>query len=692
MKGDNRLYSFYFITLFVVLLAFGLYLRLSKFEIWEKNKDAFFYNGEPIYSEFDSMYFARLAEDIKSGSFKVGEVDSLRFFPDNHLKPEDFGLDRKYDFQHKYSIAGSLISYLLAYLSMLSGKSVAWISYYLVPLLSISPAIPIFLYFYNAGLPISALLGSLVGITSYIYVVRTDIMRLDTDLLNLTFPFFIAFFLYKYFESEKKLLWISLSSITLLLYYLWYGHSNINFALILPVFLLYLIRYKSLSKKDILYMAILILPQIWYIYTGPYYVYLQIATLIFGKVHDVSGIFKDFPNVFISISELQKYSFKAVLQSTNSVEAFSFMGLLGAFLVFILNLKRMIFSLPVFGIGLLSFFGGNRFVMYLGPFIGVGLGYLVHLFFEKLFPKLGLYTEKNKQIAMSTLVGSFLFVFTLMVQNKALSLLGSSPIITSEEVEVMDWIRENTPPNSVIYTWWDTGYAFELYSKRAVLHDGGSQSTPKTYFVAASFTTGDFREAWNITSFLSNYGLVGMASLLQKEGVKGEELVRRVREGFYSKDIKVPIYWVFTRDMLFKSGWITYFGSYNFKDKKGVSKNIYGLSCKVVNEKTFECLGNTKIDLDRGIIIDKAKTTRLKALYFIDEKAPKTIEYNKDGPSILLIQKRGSINIYIMDAGLDNTLLFKMYVLRQYDPNYFELIRDRFPIAVIYKAKSSITN
>ncbi|MFN4013559.1 MAG: hypothetical protein ACK4KZ_06875 [Aquificaceae bacterium] len=330
--------------------------------------------------------------------------------------------------------------------------------------------------------------------------------------------------------------------------------------------------------------------------------------------------------------------------------------------------------------------------MYLGPFIGVGLGYLVHLIFEKLFPKLGLYTEKNKQIAMSTLVGSFLFVFTLMIQNKALSLLGSSPIITSEEVEVMDWIRENTPPNSVIYTWWDTGYAFELYSKRAVLHDGGSQSTPKTYFVAASFTTGDFREAWNITSFLSNYGLVGMASLLQKEGVKGEELVRRVREGFYSKDIKVPIYWVFTRDMLFKSGWITYFGSYNFKDKKGVSKNIYGLSCKVVNEKTFECLGNTKIDLDRGIIIDKAKTTRLKALYFIDEKAPKTIEYNKDGPSILLIQKRGSINIYIMDAGLDNTLLFKMYVLRQYDPNYFELIRDRFPIAVIYKAKSSITN
>jgi len=279
-----------------------------------------------------------------------------------------------------------------------------------------------------------------------------------------------------------------------------------------------------------------------------------------------------------------------------------------------------------------------------------------------------------------------------MVQDRALVLLGSSPIITSREVEIMDWIRKNTPSSSIIYTWWDTGYAFELYSKRAVLHDGGSQSTPKTYFVARSFTTEDPKEAWNITSFLSNYGLVGMASILLKEGIGGEELVRRVKDGIYSKDIKEPIYWVLTEDMLFKSGWITYFGSYNFKEKRGVSKNIYGLSCKIVSEKIFECLGNRKIDLDKGLIIDKSKTTRLKALYFIDDNSPKIIEYNKDGPSILLIQQKGNINVYMMDAGVDNTMLFKMYVLRQYDSNYFELIQDKFPTAVIYKVKGSISN
>ena len=77
------------------------------------------------------MYFARLAENIKSGSFKAGDVDSLRFFPDNRLKAQDFGLDEKYDFQLKYSVVGSLISYIFAYLSVLSGKSIAWLSYYL---------------------------------------------------------------------------------------------------------------------------------------------------------------------------------------------------------------------------------------------------------------------------------------------------------------------------------------------------------------------------------------------------------------------------------------------------------------------------------------------------------------------------------------------------------------------------------
>ena len=61
MRENNELYSFYFIALFIAVLAFGLYVRFTKFEIWEKNRDAFFYSGEPIYSEFDSMYFARLA-------------------------------------------------------------------------------------------------------------------------------------------------------------------------------------------------------------------------------------------------------------------------------------------------------------------------------------------------------------------------------------------------------------------------------------------------------------------------------------------------------------------------------------------------------------------------------------------------------------------------------------------------------
>lgn len=67
-------YQIIFYIFFLVVLFFGVYIRFDDTRIWEQNSAFFFYKGEPLYSEYDSFYFARYALDMKEGLLKVGRL------------------------------------------------------------------------------------------------------------------------------------------------------------------------------------------------------------------------------------------------------------------------------------------------------------------------------------------------------------------------------------------------------------------------------------------------------------------------------------------------------------------------------------------------------------------------------------------------------------------------------------------
>ncbi|MFN3921014.1 MAG: STT3 domain-containing protein, partial [Caldimicrobium sp.] len=541
----ERLTKLYYYLLLIFVIIFSLYIRFDDVKIWKAREHQFFYKGEPLYSEYDSFYFARNALDIKEGLFRHGEIDHFRFFPDNSSQAK---LSEKEPFYPEYSLPGNFISYLFYLLHKITGISVAWLTYYLIPILATTVVFPLFFYFKHLKLPLAGIIGGLVAVSAPMYLGRTSLMRLDHDVFNLTFPFLIAFFFYRFFETKSlraKYFWISLSSLFLLLYYLWYAHSNLNFVLILSFPFVYIWGYfKTFFKKsstpflftkhDAIFLTILILPQIWYIYSGPYYLYKQVITLVFNikSPTSVDILFKDFPNIFMSISELSKLNFDEAISAVIFNKILGIAGLIGAFLLFIFHFRQLIFLLPFFIIGLLVFVSGARFAMYLSPFLGLGLGYLVHFLFEKVLPYLEIFREEGKQRIVVFLVGLSVFFTVFIAQRESIGMV-STPKVDSELVKDMEWLKENTPKNAVIWSWWDYGYAFQLYARRAVFHDGGTQTSPKTYFIARSFTTSDPKEAWYITSFLSNYGLTGLAKIM-KEGLSAEDVVEKVKSGDFN--------------------------------------------------------------------------------------------------------------------------------------------------------------
>ncbi|MCD6548802.1 MAG: hypothetical protein J7K10_04980 [Thermodesulfobacterium sp.] len=256
----------------------------------------------------------------------------------------------------------------------------------------------------------------------------------------------------------------------------------------------------------------------------------------------------------------------------------------------------------------------------------------------------------------------------------------------------MNYIKEHTPENSAIWTWWDYGYAFQLYSRRTTFHDGGSQGTPKTYFIARSFTTSNPAEAWYITSFISNYGLTGIAEKLKK-GISAKDLVENVKEGRYAKKIEIPVYWVFTFDLFGKFSWIHYFGSYNFDTKKGdFGRIIAPDGCIIVAKNFIDCEnGKISIDLNNGIITTSSGLTNIKYFYL---KTPDKLYQKKffdNGYVVEVVKlKSGQGQVFIIEPKVFKTLFNQMFILRNYNSQYFDLILDDFPYMVVYKVKSNI--
>ena len=84
-----------------------------------------------------------------------------------------------------------------------------------------------------------------------------------------------------------------------------------------------------------------------------------------------------FPNVKTTISETARVPMSEVLQQVLSEPTWGWVGLIFFTLFVIRYWPKMIPLLPIFALGLLGFQSSRRFIMYLGPFIGFGLGVLI---------------------------------------------------------------------------------------------------------------------------------------------------------------------------------------------------------------------------------------------------------------------------------------------------------------------------
>ncbi|HIQ32325.1 MAG TPA: hypothetical protein EYH55_02465 [Methanothermococcus okinawensis] len=72
--------------------------------------------------------------------------------------------------------------------------------------------------------------------------------------------------------------------------------------------------------------------------------------------------------------------------------------------------------------------------------------------------------------------------------------------------EGLDWIKYETPNNTVITCWWDNGHIYAWATRKMVTFDGGSQNSPRAYWVGRAFATSNENLSVGIIRMLATSG------------------------------------------------------------------------------------------------------------------------------------------------------------------------------------------
>ena len=355
-----------------------------------------------------------------------------------------------------------------------------------------------------------------------IFLSRSCVGWFDTDVLILLLPLLVAWFYLNALtvkNSKARLGWLLLSSMFLGLFSFSWGYWWF-ILLIIIIFEAYSLvkiillpaRYEArgvvlLKERGFLVTSFVILTlQFVFLFSGeaPFKaLFLQIKGVMFLNSAFVVSVW---PNVLATVGELRKANLNGI---------FDFLGnlpVVGISLSFMLILfMRTLTSKKYLGpqeetVGLLfvwficMFYAcskGVRFTIFLLVPLGISLGWL-------LTETLSFY---KKSLLITQVLRLLIIAFVLSSTYQASQVAKRIfPGMDNAWHDVLIKIRDNTPKNAILNSWWDYGDWIKTVAQRRVILDAQDQNIPQTYWMANVFITGNEEEAIAILRMLNNGG------------------------------------------------------------------------------------------------------------------------------------------------------------------------------------------
>ena len=524
-------------------------------------------NGLPYFSEMDSYYNLRLTEDYLNHGY----------LGDTKINGTDWDLHSSYP-PGQSAEYPPLIVYLTAFtykfVNLFEHVPLNAVAIWIAPFIASLAVIPAYLLIRRITNDYGGITaGLLVGLAPA-YFAHTFAGFFDTDQFNMLLPLLIVmFFIYSILATniKSRTIYASLAAISMLIFTLaWEGWWYI-FYLIIGTVVIYLLVSKFLFNFKPVKSDYFKGKLAWFNDKPELYsfvVFLILSLILMSISLGLSGLISGlespigasklqsavqstaYPNVYVSVSELQIPSITEVINGVGGYLPF-FFGIFGVIaLIWKLKPKEVkeeepakkprkprrrgrnrrkeeekeietdtkiikpdpipqkrnyIFYIVLFSLWLLitayAMTKGVRFIENFSLPIALSAGIFVGLL-------LGYVKDHVKNISYQKVVMAVIVIAVVFSPVTSAYGISSSvvPGTDNSMVSSLEWIHNNTTNNTVITSWWDFGHLFTAVADRPVTFDGSSQNSPRAYWVGKALLTSNETLSVGILRMLASSG------------------------------------------------------------------------------------------------------------------------------------------------------------------------------------------
>jgi len=535
--------------------------------------------------------------------------------------------------------------------------------------------------------------GAILTVTAPLYFARTVPGFFDTDMFNCLLPVIAVFFFAVAVESNERRGIIAgvLYAISILIFsFTWTGWPFILYVTGASAIIYSLIFWRRVSLKRIFFpllMAVILIglfnwSQLSYA-LNPLNLQAPVA----------SG--GPWPDIYESVSELDSPSPEAFLSAVGPLNLG--FGVLGAlFIVSILLRDEMRrrhlkpFTPFIFILSMMWMFS-TLAAYYLSIRFGIlaipPLTFLSGVFLGVLFSYMDSAADKIPlRVRYFTVLAVLILILSVAVLEA--SEISRVPFINDDFADAMEFLINETPPGTVVVTEWSYGHYITAAANRPVLFDGGSQNTPRAYWIFRAFETDNESLSAGILTMLTSSGDSAVSLLKNRTGdteltvrilneilgVERSSAARILSEKYglggefagellrYTHPERRGNFTVLTTEgMIYIGYWYLYYGSWNFTS--GNSSAFYVV--KDVRKSDIEGA------LRSGLWMGK------KPSRFIvrDGDSVRFIDVNRSGNFSVIFLVDNNLAV-VTDSCHDESMFVRLVLLGEDTQHYRKLYRD----------------
>lgn len=695
-------YKLLIIIVLLFLLVFSLRAEAANLSSISDSDKAFYQdaNGLPYFSEMDSYYNYRMTQDyLDHGYLGDTKINGTNWDLHSYYPP---GREAEYSPLIVYTTA-----FTYKFVNLFSNVPLTTVAFWIGALIASLAVIPAYLFIRRITNDYGGITAAILVATAPAYFSHTFAGFFDTDQFNIILPLFTVWFFVESLRSKdmkNRAIFSVLSVVFMILFSLaWEGWIYIFYILIISaiIYLLvsnYLLGWKTIekpgkyaSKKEWFFnqpgiftlVLFIVLSSLMIILMGgsSNFVSSLLGPIGFTQIQESVKVATSYPNVLVSVAELQIPSVMDAINNVGGIVVFAF-GLLGVFLMFWRlktgkkeateisetekdkpknkgkpekkkstkkrrrrkekskakeiqkeNIKKS--QIPDLGpedkhnylfcgillliwilVTVYALTKGVRFAEALSLPIALSAGIFIGLMREYI--KGYISSISLQRVVMVVLI--LAAIFAPVYSGFAIS-YSVTPGTDDSMVSSLNWIKDNTPSNTVITSWWDYGHLFAAIADRPVTFDGATQNSPRGYWVGKALSTDNETLSVGILRMLSSSGDSGPNTVeaYTKNTGKSVEILNSIlgvdkttattilttTYGFTAEqaqnitqythpDNPAPNVLITSSDMVGKAGWWSYFGNWNFQTNNSTALN-YVEGQGVIIPSNMTGLNNTTV-------------------------------------------------------------------------------------------------